>query len=482
MGPLRDNALLLLSCLAACACSSGSGASGTDGGDTGSGTDGGADTGTGTDTGEPVWPPYGDTPGFTTLDQGYATGAAWADIDGDGRLDLVVANGNDMQQGPLMVYLARADGTLPETASWQGDELAYYGHVAVGDVNGDGRTDVAVAEFLGDAGFSEPGGVALYLNDGGALPPTPTWESSERFHCFSVALGDVDNDGDLDLAAAAGEPYEQVEEADRLFLNESGAFAEPAAWAASEPSISSDVAFLDADGNGALDLVFARSGRPHAIFLNTGDGASPGLPSTAPDWEAPGAGFEGNTVDFGDLDGDGRVDIVVSDNNQLGGSGLLTAFCGPSFDPCWRSGDPPTYQSAVSLADLDGDGDLDLAAGSWWGPVRFYRNDTPPGGALALETEPSAATATSTVVEAIVLHDLDGSGQYERVIEAAGPLVALPRRCEVVSSDPPGAVGDGYLTVPGGGEVEVTCRMSRALDLLATDWTVDHGNDLYVHR
>ncbi|MDD5309828.1 MAG: hypothetical protein PHU25_21135, partial [Deltaproteobacteria bacterium] len=61
-------------------------------------------------------------------------------------------------------------------------------------------------------------------------------------------------------------------------------------------------------------------------------------------------------------------------------------------------------------------------------------------------------------------------------------LVELPRRCEVVSSDPPGAIGDGYLTTPGNGKVKVTCRLSRALDLLATDWTLDHGNDLYVHR
>ncbi|MDD5309486.1 MAG: VCBS repeat-containing protein [Deltaproteobacteria bacterium] len=467
-----------VSCLgfcAACACSSGNGATGVDGGED-------MDTGTGTGEDTPVWPPYEDAPDFTTADKGYATGSAWADIDGDGRLDLVVANGNDMLEGPLMVYLAQPDGSLPATASWQSGELAYYGHVAVGDVDGDGWTDVAVAEFIGESGFSEPGGVALYLNEGGALPAAPSWESSERFYCFSVALGDVDNDGDLDLAAAAGEPYAQVLEPDRLFLNQGGAFAEPAAWVASDPSLSSDVAFLDADGNGALDLVFARNGRPHAIYLNTGDVAAPGLPSTAPDWEAPGAGFEGNTVDFGDLNGDGHVDIVVSDNNQLGGAGRVTAFCGPSFDPCWRSEDPPTYQSAVALADLDGDGDLDLAAGSWWGPLRFYRNDTAPSGGLALETTPSAATDTSTVVETITFHDLDGSGAYERVVEAEGPLVELPRRCEVVSSDPPGAIGDGYLTAPGNGKVKVTCRLSRALDLLVTDWTFDHGNDLYVHR
>jgi len=395
-------------------------------------TDADTDTGTDTDTETdptPIWPPYDAVPSWTSLDPGYATGAAFADIDGDGEHDLVVANGNDMLPGPLMVYLADGEGSLPTSASWTSDSVAYHAKLAAGDVNGDGLVDVVAAVYLGEDGFDTPGGVVYYQNDGGALPAVPTWQSSSAFYCFGVALGDIDGDGDLDLAAATGDAYYHEPEADRLFLNEGGAFVEPAAWTSAVPRHSLDVAFLDANDDGWSDLVFASIGAPHAIYLNEGEGL--GLPSAEPSLDLPGGAFEGNTVAVGDIDGDSAVDVVVSDNLQLGGPGTVRAFCGPAFDLRWTSADEPVNQSAVALHDLDGDGDLDLVVGSWWGPIRFYRNNLSDGDDAPFEDTPSAVTDTETVVETIVFHDVNGDGKD---------------------------------------------------DLLATDWTPDHGNDLFFHR
>jgi len=466
------------------ACSDDGQAADNDGG-TDSGTDADTDSDSDTDTDadtdastEPdSWPPYEQTPSMTTQDPGYATGAGFADIDGDGRPDLVIADGNDMDPGPLRVYLTGEDGALPTAASWSGSADAFHGHLATGDVNGDGLDDVVVSVFLGPGGFTEAGRVALYLNQGGELAATPSWTSADSFFTFSVALGDVDNDGDLDLAVATGESYYHGPENDRLYLNEGGAFAEPAAWIADDLSYSFDPVFADLDGDGALDLAFARSGGPHAIYLNTGDG----LPETSPAWEAPGGVFEGNTADFGDLDGDGWIDLVISENNQLYGTGVLNAYCGPDFDLCWTSEDPAEMQSAVALADLDGDGDLDLAAGAWWGALRFYRNLTAAPGELALETVPSHTTLTSTVVEAIVFADLDQGETWEEVVEGEGPLVELPRRCRVIDASVEGVAGDGYFSTAETGPVSVTCELTSAPDLVASDWTPDHGNDVYIH-
>jgi len=343
-------------------------------------------------------------------------------------------------------------------------------------VDGDGRTDVVVSVMLAPDGEG-PGGVAFYRNTGGQLTSVPVWESEERFHSFSLALGDVDLDGDLDLAVAVGEPFFHDPGQNLLFLREGGAFAEPSAWRSEPVRHSMDVAFLDADGNGALDLAFANDLEAHTLYLNTGDGTAPGLPSTTPSWEATHGPFEGNSLDHGDVDGDGHTDLVFSDSNYwLGGRGTLSLYCGPAFTHCWESADPAGYQSAVALVDLDGDDDLDLAAGKWWDRVRFYRNE---GG---LETLPSDETAHQAVVEAFAFHDTDGAALDDLVFEAEGPLVPLPRPCHPRASDPPGTWTDGWLVVPGGGTVQVTCGVSPALDLLVTDWDEDEGSALYIHR
>ncbi len=424
------------------------------------------------------WPPYERDPQWIARDRGYATGAGFADIDGDGLLDLVIANGNDMALGPLMVYHAGPEGMFPRDATWRSETVAYHGHLATGDINGDGWTDVVVSVFLGDDSDA-PGSVALYLNEEGELPSEPSWMPEEGFYTFSLALGDIDNDGDLDLAVAVGEPFFHDPGPNRLYENRDGVFLEPPAWTSEPVRHSSDVVFLDADGDGALDLAFANAIEAHTLFLNQGDGSGgAGLPSTTPDWEAAEGPFEGNTLDFGDVNGDGHVDLVISDNDYwLHGRGTVSLFCGPAFDRCWESEDPPVYQSAVALADLDGDEDLDLVAGGWWAPLRFYRNQ---GG---LETTPSAWAADDALVtEAFIFHDLDGSHTSEESFTAEGPLVELPRRCQVVSTDRPAAVGDGYLTVTGGGMVNVTCRTSTALDFLVSDWTEEVGSQLYLHR
>jgi hypothetical protein len=426
------------------------------------------------ETASPVfgWPPYEAGPGWTATDHGYGTGGAWADIDGDGALDLVVSYGNDMEPGPLAVHSTRA-GALSPAADWVSAVAAYHGHLAVGDVDGDGWTDVVVARFLGAVGFDEPGGVSLYLNQGGQLPDEPTWESEEGFYCFSVALGDIDNDGDLDLAAATGEPYRHDAEPDLLFLNEGGVFAEPPAWQSAEPTWSMDVAFLDANLDGALDLAFARRGAPHAVHLNTGTG----LPEAAPSLLAEGDSFEGNSLDFGDVDGDGWPDLAVTDNQQLGGPGTVRVFTGPDFTLAWETAAPEADYSAVALADLDADDDLDLAVGAWWGAVTAYRN------AAGLEPQPSwVAEDDAVVAEVFALHDVGGEDAREVEVRGPGPLLPLPRPCQVVSTSVDGAVGDGFFSAPTEAELTVGCRVSPALDLLVTDWTRGTGNIVFTHR
>ena len=366
------------------------------------------DGGAGFDTGSAGVPgePLGPTASWVSADPGVATGLGWADINGDGLADLVVAYGNDIEPGPVAVY-ENMGGSLPTEPTWRSSGDAFHGHLALGDLNGDGRPDLAVSRFLGQGGFSQPGGVDIYLNEGGQLGAVPAWQA-DGFFSFSLALGDVDLDGDLDLAVAVGEAYENDPAPSRLFENDGGGgFTE--IWTTERPRHSFDVGWHDMDGDGWPDLVFANHGDPHSVYLNQG-GSLPAAPSL----EVEGSDFSGNSLDAGDLDGDGHLDLAVSDNNQMGGTGSVRAWCGPDLHLCWEQAQPQAYPSAVSLHDVDGDGWLDLATGAWWGAVWLHMG----GGVDDLpETTPSwRSTKEDIVVEALAWGDVDGDGWQELAV------------------------------------------------------------------
>lgn len=319
-------------------------------------------------------------------------------MDGDGLPDLVSSAGNDIAPGPLRVYAGLPEGPPAASPTWASADLALRGHLAVGDVDGDDWVDVAVTRYEAlDGGV---GGVDVYAGGPDGLGPTPRW-SWTGAHAFGVALGDVDDDGDLDLALATGHLEPPVASPDLLFVNEGG-FGDAPAWE-TPPSVSLDVAFL------GQELVFARARSPHARYAP---------PAQEPAWEAPGAGFGGNRLALGDLDGDGLVDLAVSENLHVPAQGQVRLYCGADWALCWESAEPPAAWSALGLIDVDRDGDLDVVAGQWWGPLvawetrqgrpeavawRSEREHVaealvaapwgPPGGFVVSDWEPTAGLA-----------------------------------------------------------------------------------------
>lgn len=411
------------------------------------------------------------TPRWESQESGVATGLAWGDMDGDGDADLVVSYGNDITRGPIAVY-DNVDGELELSASFTTTLMHFYGHIEVADLNGDGFLDVVASRFLGDQGFEQPGGVEVYISEQGTLPGLPTWQA-EGFYSFSPALGDWDLDGDLDLAVATGEPYYNAPQANLVYDNDgTGDFGTAPAWS-SPPDHSLDAAWVDIDADGDLDLVFARVAEAHCAYLN-----GPGGLESAPAWTAEGdpTRFEGNTVDFADVNGDQAMDLVISDNLQLGGAGTVSLYCGPTLSRCWESEDAPQFQSAVVIEDVDGDGLLDLVAGSWGtesslgAPVRIY----PGQQEGSWSTAPQWFSESASVIEALAFEDTDDSHASEVALEGSGLVYIGPGRVLTVEG---GAAHRGYLSSKDGASLTMRSPIDR--DLAVSNWDTSIGNQRY---
>jgi hypothetical protein len=343
--------------------------------------------------------PYSLYPDWRSADRHYATGGIFADINRDGLPDFVVSNGNDMRRERVAVYYNN-NGVLETTPSWQSSDMDYHGHLAVGDINQDGWLDVVVAVLLPQGGP----GVKLYLNQGGSLSPTPSWVSAVSFYGWHPTLGDPDGDGDLDLAIGGFWPYGSGQTRHFIFFNQNGMLETTPSWQITGIRDIAHMEFGDVDRDGDLDLIaIAKQG--NFIFRNQN-----GTISTTPDWISTDNNRQfANTLALGDVTGDDYLDLVMSDNNQIsGGSGYYKLYRNLGtgvFESTagWRYYDG--YVSGVALADVNNDGHLDLAAGKWWGSVRLFLNH-----GSGFSPNPIWTSGVQLVVESICFGDLNRDG------------------------------------------------------------------------
>jgi Secretion system C-terminal sorting domain/FG-GAP-like repeat len=357
----------------------------------------------------PLFPqvPFMTSPNWTSSDSyNVSTGAAFADINNDGWLDFVTANGNDISRQTISVYYNDGTGNFPTQPSWNSTDIDYHGHLDVGDVNHDGWIDVVVSVYLGPGGFGDKGRVKLYLNNEGTLSPTADWQSSDVFYTFSCALGDADNDGDLDLAVATGESYTSSTDQFRIYYNNGGTFESTPSWESQQSSYAYDINWFDVDNDGDLDLVFACEQSPNKIFLNNN-----GIIETTPSWQSSDASQQANSLAIGDVNDDGYLDLAISDNNQLGGQGRFKIYLNNngqmSTTPFWTSSFSG-YGSGIFLHDLNSDGYDDLITGGWWEPIRIYMNN-----AGSFTSTPQYTSSTGSVIEVIVMGDINKDGDVD---------------------------------------------------------------------
>jgi hypothetical protein len=403
--------------------------------------------------------PHGSGTGWGGVDM-YSPGIALVDLDGDGELDLVQPRNHrsDPTQRDMTLFRGLGDGTfehavdLPWSSSWNPVGVVAF------DYDGDDDLDVFVAA---DGGSSR-----LFRNAGAWQWEDATVEAGVglgAMRAYTAAAADVDGDEDLDLYVGAwneGTDFEGSAPNVLLINQGDGTFVDGTAAAGVDCNGWSTLgqAFADLDADGDQDLYVANDFFPDCLYENQGDGTFVDVAGSA------GIGFaakHGMGVAIGDMDGDGWLDIFVTDDggedDTLGnavyfnrGDGTLSyteralelgldgiASSSLMWNVCWGVGlvdldldtdldvhvathndrpelwwqrdDQGAYHQDIALqepgsdargsayGDLDRDGDIDVVLGRRNDPIGVLRNDTVGGNSVTVVPRPLAAAVGAQV-------------------------------------------------------------------------------------
>lgn len=288
------------------------------------------------------------------------------DVDGDGDPDVVSCT----RYSGAVWWFQNSGGSSPTFTTRQIDTHGDCRSVYAADLDGDGHTDLLSASAIG------AGEVRWYKNNGAATPSfTKRTIPTTAVDFFSVSAADINGDGRMDILTGAG-PSGPSSNQLAWHENKGG---NPPTFVEHQISLSPvwphSVKTVDLNNDGELDLVVGfMDGRAAAWYEN--DGAS--TPSFVQHMLPTPAGHGVVKVDVGDINSDGAVDIAVALNDTGGGVAWLKSSGGttPTFARYTVEASSSMDALAVSLGDVDGDGDLDvLGAPRYFAGGDVYSSD-----------------------------------------------------------------------------------------------------------
>jgi uncharacterized membrane protein len=302
-----------------------------------------------------------------------------ADVNGDGKLDLVVANGcfeSNCATGGVGVLLGNGDGTFKKALTYSSGAASVFGsRVAVGDLNGDGKLDLAVATTGPGCGNGCPKGlVAVLLGRGdGTFKKAKTYSTGGFDAIGWVAIADVNGDKKPDLLVAnycaTDCSFPPVEGSVGVLLgNGNGTFKAVKTYpSGGDGAVSVAVADLNKDGK--PDLLVANCGPlacgPGSPGGNVGVLIGNGNGTFKPVVNYPAANLPFNVV-AADVNNDGKLDIVVSNwgtRNAATNDGAVTVLQrkgNGTFRPAQTFPSGGAEAPSVAVADVNKDGRLNI--------------------------------------------------------------------------------------------------------------------------
>jgi len=298
-----------------------------------------------------------------------------ADVNGDGKPDIVAANGcagysTCFSSSTIGVLLGNGDGTFQPVLTYDGDgfpAISTQNHaLAVADVNGDGKADILVANECSGNGNCTESAVAVLLGNGdGTFQSTKSYASG--INTVSIAVADVNGDGKPDVIVANNSfGASSTSNLGVLLGNGDGTFGEPQTYSSGGgPSVS--VAVADVNGDGKPDILAANecgidsctSGNI-GVLLGNGDGTF----QTAKTY-SQGAPFT-TSLAAADVNGDGKQDLLVTSacrnipDCTVGSVAVLLGSGDGTFGTPQRYSSGAQGATSVAAADVNGDGRLDV--------------------------------------------------------------------------------------------------------------------------
>lgn len=365
-------------------------------------------------------------PADTSLPGTSSTDVDLVDVDADTDLDLFVAEGTDSPE-PRPNRLLRNDGrgvfvdvsatALPSTAPANSTKADF------ADVDGDGDLDAIVAN-LGPEQLLLNDGTGTFVDGSGRLPlAPPLFEDITA----DARFADLDEDGDLDVLLANENPFNPSPAGgaqNRVWINDGSATFSDETASRLPAATDQSAAMLpgDVDGDGDVDLVVLNRGQD-VVLVNAGDGTF--SDETAARFPVTEDSSRGGGL--ADLDGDGDLDVIVGNSRNepvalyLNDGGV---FSPADFDPAPLPGETIT---GVELVDLDGDGDLDVylpnagvfVAGHGFegGPDRYLRNN---GRAKFADRSTAHLPGVIDPTTDAAFGDIDGDHDLDLVVGNSG--------------------------------------------------------------